>query len=211
MYTTYAFFCLLSIAMTGSKDSPPPIIADLVPRHNQIVELNRSSGSTSIDDNKVFAKKLLGEVLANQRAALMEGKDGDVALLEIINEKNLRVDHVHKYTDLRSFYGMEESHKAMIVSEDEENTCLVFTCMQIASAIASPANAHRLGNCAIVFFFTNGFVHSSCLREHQGITSFLPSPPRNNRYCINFLRKMDVQKSLHCFMKTRFFLAVSNI
>jgi hypothetical protein len=152
--------------MTGSKDSPPPIIADLVPRHNQIVELNRSSGSTSIDDNKVFAKKLLGEVLANQRAALMEGKDGDVALLEIINEKNLRVDHVHKYTDLRSFYGMEESHKAMIVSEDEENTCLVFTCMQIASAITSPANAHRLGNCAIVFFS----LMDSCIPRACGST-----------------------------------------
>jgi hypothetical protein len=60
--------CILSVAMTSSKDSPPPIITDLAPGHNQIVEFDCSSGSSSIDIDKVFAKKPLGEALSNQRA-----------------------------------------------------------------------------------------------------------------------------------------------
>ena len=52
-----------------------------------------------------------------------------------------------------SFYGREDDHKAMIVHDDGGQPYLVFICMQIASAIASPANVHRVGNFAI------GFVH----------------------------------------------------
>jgi hypothetical protein len=164
--------------MTSTKDSLSPIIADLVPGHNQIFKFDGSSRSTSIDVNKVFAGKLIGEALAKQRAFWVEGKDGKVALSEIINEKKLIVDHVSdddiavlvdKYTNLCSFYGMENSHKAMIVHDDGRNICLAFTCTQIASAIASPANAHRLGNCAIGFF-------------HEWIRAFLvfAGAPRHN-------------------------------
>jgi hypothetical protein len=78
--------------MTSTKDSPPPIIADLVPGHNQIFEFDCSSGSLLIDIDKVFAKKLLSEALENRRAIWVERKDGKVALSEIINEKNLIVE-----------------------------------------------------------------------------------------------------------------------
>jgi hypothetical protein len=152
----------MAIALTGSKDSPPPLIADVVAGHNQLVDFDSSSGSTSIDDDKLFAKNLINEALEKRSALWVEGKDGEVALFEIIKEKNLSVDLVsdddisvlvYKYPkNLRSHYGMEHSHKAMIVYDCSGNICLAFTCMQIASAIASPANVHRLGNCAIGFF-----------------------------------------------------------
>ena len=48
---------------------------------------------------------------------------------------------------------MEDDHNAMVIRDDGGNTCLVFTCMQIASTIASPANVHCVGNFAI------GFLH----------------------------------------------------
>ena len=122
--TTLALYGVLSVAMTSSQDSPPPIIADLIPSHNHTVEFDRSSGSSSIDIHKAFAKKLLGEALANRRAIWVEGKDGEVALFEIIREKNLIVKFisdddiarlVDSYTNLRSFYGREDDHNAMVI------------------------------------------------------------------------------------------------
>jgi hypothetical protein len=85
---------------------------------------------------------------------------------------------------------MEDSHKAMIVYDRGGNKCVVFTCMQIASAIVSPANVHRLGKCPIRFFheWIRGFLEIAGAKRHA--TSFLPSPPRKNRYCTTFLRKM---------------------
>ena len=56
------------------------------------------------------------------------------------------------YTNLRSFNGREDDNNAMVIRNDGGNICLAFTCMQIASTIASPANAHRFGNFAIGFF-----------------------------------------------------------
>jgi hypothetical protein len=60
---------------------------------------------------------------------------------------------VDNYTNLPSFYGREDDHNAMVIRNDGRNICLAFTCMQIASTIASPANVHRVGNFAI------GFLH----------------------------------------------------
>jgi hypothetical protein len=56
----------LSIAMTASNDSPPPIIANLVSGHKQIVKFDCSSGRSSIDIKKAFAKKVLGELLQTE-------------------------------------------------------------------------------------------------------------------------------------------------
>ncbi len=47
--TALAIYGTLPIAITESNHSPPPIIADLVPGHNQIVKFDCSSGSSSID------------------------------------------------------------------------------------------------------------------------------------------------------------------
>ena len=217
--TTLARFGVLSIAMTSTKDSSSPIIPDLLPGHNQIVKFDGSSGSTSIDVNKVFARKLIGEALANQRAVWVEGKDGEVALSKIINKKNLIVEFVSdedishlvdSNSNLRSFHGREDDHKAMVVHDDGGNKCLVFTCMQIASTIASPANVHCVGNFANGFLH-DGFVHFSSLQEHQDTRSFLPLHPRKNRYYIYFLQKMDLKKSLRCFMKMTYFRTQSTI
>jgi hypothetical protein len=177
--------------MTESNNSPPPIITDLVPGHNQIVEFefDRLSGSSSVDFNKVFAEKLHGEALANRRAIWVEGKDGEDALFD--------------YTNLHLFYSRDEDHKAMIVHDDRENTCLVFKCMQIASAIASPANVIILADLQLGSF-ANGFVPSSCLQEHQGTKSVLPSQPRKNLYCTAFLQNLDMKKSLKCFKQTTY-------
>ena len=85
--TSLALSGLIAIALTGSKDLPPPLIADVVAGHNQLVDFDRSSGSTSIDDDKLFAKKLIGEALENRSALWVEGKDGEVALFEIIKRR----------------------------------------------------------------------------------------------------------------------------
>jgi hypothetical protein len=177
--TTLALCGLMAIALTGKKDSPPPIIADVVAGHNQLVDFDRSSGSTSIDDDKLFARKLIKEALEKRSALWVEGKDAEVALFEIIKEKNSRVDPVsdddisvlvNKYPkNLRSFYGMEDSHKAMIVYDPLGNVCLAFISTQIASTIASPANVHRLGNCAIGFFheWIRGFLVVAGAPRHR--------------------------------------------
>jgi hypothetical protein len=62
---TLALSGILSVAMTESNNSPQPIIADLVPGHKQIVEFDNSSGRSLIDFDKVFAKTLVGNALAN--------------------------------------------------------------------------------------------------------------------------------------------------
>jgi hypothetical protein len=85
---------LIAIALTGNKDLQPPIIADVVAGHNQLVDFDRSLGSTSIDDDKLFARKLIGEALEKRSALWVEGKGGEVALFELIREKNLGVDPV---------------------------------------------------------------------------------------------------------------------
>jgi hypothetical protein len=76
-----ALYGILSVATTSSKDSPPPIIADLVPGHNQIVEFDSSSGSSSIDIDKVFAKQLLGEAFANRELFEWKGRTAKLPYL----------------------------------------------------------------------------------------------------------------------------------
>jgi hypothetical protein len=179
--TLLALCGLMAIVLTGKNDLSPQIIADVVAGHNQLVDFDRSSGSTSIDDDKLFARNLIGEALEKRSAFWVEGKDGEVVLFELIEEKNLGVDYVSdddisvlvkKYPkNLRSLYGMEDSHKAMIVYDRLGNKCVVFTCMQIASAMASPANVHRLGNCAILFFheWIRGFLEIAGAKNHHPI------------------------------------------
>ena len=55
---TYAFLGLLVVALTADAKSAPPLIADLVPGHNQTKEFDKKLGSTGIDAGKEFAKPL---------------------------------------------------------------------------------------------------------------------------------------------------------
>jgi hypothetical protein len=154
----------------------------------------------------------------NRRAIWFEGKDGVVALLfEIITDKKLIVENVSDdeiaqyvdcYTNLCS--GRESHHKAMIVDDGGGKKCLVSQAFKSCQQLPLPLTLTAL---AISTFgsSTNGFMHSSCLRKHQGTTSFLPSQPQKNLYCTVFLQKMDLKTSLGCFMKTTYSHAQSAI
>jgi hypothetical protein len=64
--TTSALFGSIAIALTDNPDSAPPIMADLVPGHNQTVEFDKNSGSTSINKERSSAKPLIKEALVNR-------------------------------------------------------------------------------------------------------------------------------------------------
>ncbi len=70
---TYAFWGLIAITMTADANSAPPIVADLVPVHNQTIEFDKKSGSTQIDKRKKFAKPLISESLRNRQAMFIDG------------------------------------------------------------------------------------------------------------------------------------------
>ena len=73
---TYAFMGVLSVALTADAKSAPPLIADLVPGHNQTIEFDKMSGSTCIDEGQEFAKPLISESLRMRRAIFIEGGAG---------------------------------------------------------------------------------------------------------------------------------------
>ena len=158
---TYAFLGLMSIALTVDSKSAPPLIADLVPGHNQTVEFNKTSGSTQIDSGKEFAKPLIRDALRNRRTIFIEGEDGKKALLDVIREEGFIVKHitdemiarrVPAFGNLRAKFGRSD-HLAMLVSDAERiNSCYVFTCMQFASTVGGPKTIHRSGNFTIAFF-----------------------------------------------------------
>jgi len=70
---TYAFMGVLSVALTADAKSAPPLIADLVPGHNQKIEFDKMLGSTRIDEGQEFAKPLISESLRMRRAIFIEG------------------------------------------------------------------------------------------------------------------------------------------
>ena len=67
---------MLSVALTADAKLASPLIADLVPRHNQTKEFDMKSGSTGIDAGKEFAKPLISEALRMGRAIFIEGDAG---------------------------------------------------------------------------------------------------------------------------------------
>jgi hypothetical protein len=91
---TYAFMGVLSVALTADAKSAPPLIADLVPGHNQTIEFDKMSGSTGIDEGQEFAKPLISESLRMRRAVFIEGGAGKKAFLDVIKEEDLIVDNL---------------------------------------------------------------------------------------------------------------------
>ena len=158
---TYAFLGELSVAMTADAKSAPPLIADLVPGHNQTIEFDKMSGSTCIDEGQAFAKSLISESLRMRRAIFIEGGAGKKVVLDVIKEEDLIVDYltdkmiaerVTGFGNPRTKVGRSD-HLAMIVSNAERTqSCYVFTCMQFASAVGGSQTAHRSGNFAMPFF-----------------------------------------------------------
>jgi hypothetical protein len=158
---TYAFMGVLSVALTADAKSAPPLIADLVPGHNQTIEFDKMSGSTGIDEGQEFAKPLISESLRMRRAVFIEGEAGKNAALDVIKEEDLIVEYltdemiarrVPGFGNLRAKVGRSD-HLAMLVSDAERTqSCYVFTCMQFASTVGGRQSAHRSGNFAIQFF-----------------------------------------------------------
>jgi len=152
---------VLSVALTVDAESAPPLIADLVPGHNQTIEFDKMSGSTGIDEGQEFAKPLIRESLRLRRAIFIEGDAGKKVVLDVIREEGLIVEYltdkmiaerVPGFGNLRAKVGRSD-HLAMLVSDAERTqSCYVFTCMQFASAVGGPQSAHRSGNFAIQFF-----------------------------------------------------------
>ena len=160
--TTLALYGILSVATTSSKDSPPPIIADLVPGHTKL-----SNSIVHLEAHRLISIKSLqnsSSVKHLQTENYLSGREGqrscpiwdhhgeEFDCQAYISDDNIAL-LFDNYTNLRSFYGREDDHNAMVIRNDGGNICLAFTCMQIASTIASPANVHRVGNFAI------GFLH----------------------------------------------------
>jgi hypothetical protein len=91
---TYAFLGVLSVAMTADAKSALPMVADLVPRHNQNKEFDKKSGSTLIDEGMEFAKPLISKSLRNRQAIFIDGDAGKNALPNVIQEENLFVEYL---------------------------------------------------------------------------------------------------------------------
>jgi hypothetical protein len=193
---TLALFGSIAIALSDNPESAPPIRADLVPGHKQTIEFDKNSGSTSIDKEKSFAKPIIKEALVNRRAVWIEGNDRMMALFNVISENNMIVKFlgdeiiglfVPGSTNVRAYHGREDDHFAMLVRDVERgHTCLVFTCMQIASTISSPFNVHRAGNFGTAFF-------------HKWICAYLVliGAPRHNIFPAYTTMKESL---LHCLL-----------
>ena len=91
---TYAVLGVLSVALTADAKSAPPLIADLVPGHNQTIEFDKMSGSTGIDEGQEFAKPLISESLRLRRAVFIEGEAGKNVVLDVIKEEDLIVEYL---------------------------------------------------------------------------------------------------------------------
>ena len=107
---------------------------------------------------------------------------------------------LHPLIKLSSFYGRENDHKAMAVRGAYvlySHACKLLQRLPL-QLMLTMLEISQLGSS------TNGFVHSSSLRELQGTTSFLPSHPQKNLYCITFLPNLALPKSLECFMQTTY-------
>ncbi len=158
---TYAFLGVLSVAMTADAESTPPMVADLVPGHNQTKEFDKNLGSTLINEGMEFAKPLVSTSLRNRQAIFIDGNAGKKAVPNVIQEENQIVEYLSNemigqsipfFENLWQKVGRDD-HLAMLVRNvEKKHMCLVFTCMQLASTIGGPQSAHRSGNFAIHFF-----------------------------------------------------------
>ncbi len=180
---TYDFLGVLSVAMTADAKSAPPMVADLVPGHNQTKEFDKNLGSTLINEWMELAKPLISESLRNRQAIFIDGDAGKKALPDVIQEENQIVEYLSNEMIGRCFLFFEnlqqkvgrDDHLAMLVRNvEKKHMCLVFTCMQLASTIGGPQSVHWSGNFADNFF-------------HEWICDFLviAKAPRHHNFLPN--------------------------
>ncbi len=147
-------------------------------------------GSTLIDEGMEFAKPLISKSLRNQQAIFIAGDVGKKALTNVIQEENLIAEYLSNemigqcippFENLRQKFGRDDHLVMLVRNVEKKHTCLVFSCMQLASTIGGPQSVHRSGSFAIHFF-------------HEWICAFLviAKAPRHHI----FLPYMKIEDSL---------------
>jgi len=136
------------------KPSPPPSILDLVPAHTQ-TEFNKKSGSARIDaSNTNVVELMIVNVLETCSHALIEGWDNINLLKEVIHKLKLvsiyLSDDVIRgfivdYQSPRAMFDLEDSLPIiLLLNREMKKTTIIFTCMQISSAIGGPKSSNRM-------------------------------------------------------------------
>ena len=155
---------LFLLSSSTGPDSPAAYALDLIPCHNQRKDFDEESGSTAIDEGKVFAKAAIGNAAERHRGLYLEGKDSLDALRDVIREEELVVVPlsdpmiavlVPDYDkNLRARTSADKTFAPAIITlhPKTENVCVFFHSTQMGTAIASPSVIHRAGDFGISFF-----------------------------------------------------------
>jgi hypothetical protein len=136
------------------KPSPPPLIIDLVPAHTQ-TEFNKKSGSARIDaSNMDIAELIIQHVFAAYDHAFIEGWDNINLIKKVIHKLKLVSiflsdatisEVIDDYHSPRARYDLEDSLPVILVfNRETKKTTIIFTCMQISSAIGGPTRSNRM-------------------------------------------------------------------
>ncbi len=130
------------------------MILDLVPAHTQI-EFDKKSGSARINaSNTDVAELVLEHVLATCKVAWIEGWDKINLTKKVIRKLGLVSMFlsdatisgvIDDYPSPRARYYMEDSLPIILVfSRETKKYTIIFTCMQISSAIGGPKSSNRM-------------------------------------------------------------------
>ena len=177
---SYAYTGLMAMAYSNiGKPSPPPLIIDLVPAHTQ-TEFNKKSGSARIDaSNMDIAELIIQHVFAAYDHAFIEGWD-NINLIKKVIHKLKRVSIflsdamisgvIDDYRSPRARYDLEDSLPIILVfNQETKKTTIIFTCMQISSAIGGPTRSNRM----------SGKMYIPII--HELVCAFLDVSGANNR------------------------------
>jgi hypothetical protein len=152
---TLAYTGIMAMAYTNiDKPSPPPLILDLVPAHTQ-TEFNEKSGSARIDaSNMDVAELMMVHVLESCSYAFIEGWDNIKLIKKVISKLRLVSMFlsdttisgvIDDYPSPRARYDLEDSLPVILVfNRETKKTTIIFTCMQISSAIGGPTRSNRM-------------------------------------------------------------------
>jgi hypothetical protein len=177
---SYAYTGLMAMAYSNiGKPSPPPLIIDLVPAHTQ-TEFNKKSGSARIDaSNMDIAELIIQHVFAAYDHAFIEGWDNINLIKKVIHKLKLVSIFlsdamisgvIDDYRSPRARYDLEDSLPIILVfNQETKKTTIIFTCMQISSAIGGPTRSNRM----------SGKMYIPII--HELVCAFLDVSGANNR------------------------------
>jgi hypothetical protein len=152
---SYAYTGLMAMVYSNiGKPSPPPLIIDLVPAHTQ-TEFNKKSGSARIDaSNMDVAELIIQHVFTAYDHAFIKGWDNINLIRKVIHKLKLVSIFlsdamisgvIDDYRSPRARYDLEDSLPIILLLDREtKKTTIIFTCMQISSAIGGPTRSNRM-------------------------------------------------------------------